>query len=128
MGRRKSVKFEGEAHWFSLPHAASIAGVTKPELIRKALAGELAYQDDRFGRPIWFAAPEIFALQKLAKEAERAKVAKQGSQKLRLKTPRQLEAEWARISRDREEQRRDGPFLDAHLRLTLPGDRSHAKK
>ena len=128
VGKQKDVKFDGEVHWFSLPHAASFAGMTKPELTRRALAGELTYQEDRYGRPIWFAAQEIFALQKVAKEAERAKIEKQGSQKPRQKMPRQLEAEWAKISRERDEQRRDGPFLDAHLRLTLPSEEPQTKK
>ena len=128
VGKQKDVKFDGEAHWFSLPRAAALAGMTKPELTRRALAGELAYQEDRYGRPAWFAAPEIIALQTAAKEVERTKMQRQESQKPRQKTPRQLEAEWARISRDRDEQRRDGPFLDAHLRQTLPSEEPQRKK
>ncbi|WBX86237.1 hypothetical protein [Sphingosinicella microcystinivorans] len=118
-----SVKFDGTAHWFRLPYAASLTGITKPQLSRMALAGELAFEADRYGRPLWFVASEIQTLQKTFTKAGAAKTVA----KTKPKTPRQLEAEWARMSAKRDAGRRDGPFLNMHLRLTLPRDKPGKK-
>lgn len=115
----KLVRFDGEIHWFSLAHAASLLRTTRRKLSERAMAGEFRYEGDKFGMPSWIPEPEITAIRAAKLKAESAKP----EGKPRAKTAKQMENEWARISAANAKEPRDGPFLEHHLRLTLPDER-----
>lgn len=88
----KLVRHDADGIWLAAALAAEKSGLTKPELARRALAGELAFQGDKFGRPVWFAEPQIMALARANHEAELAKAAKPK----RKLTDAQMEAQHTR--------------------------------
>ena len=110
------VRFDGVAHWFSIDRAAALIGTTVPKLDARARAGEFTFEGDEDGNPCWFRQADVTALHVAKRQAERTKAKRPP----RPKTAAQLEAEWARISEANAPIRRDGPFVDLHLRLTLP--------
>ena len=123
--RKPDVKFEDHMHWLALPLAAKRIGVTKRQLQAMAGEGKAKFQPDGLGQPWWFAESDIAALRKDFLTAEREREAKR---KPRSKTAKQLEAEWARQAKANQKELRDGPFLDVHLKLTLPQDDPDDKK
>jgi hypothetical protein len=87
----KLVKFEDGIHWLVIKLAAEKSGLTKPELARRALAGDLRFLPDSYGLPEWFAEPDIDPLRKALLEKETARKGKPP----RKKSLKQLEREWA---------------------------------
>jgi hypothetical protein len=85
------VKFEGGIHWLTIKLAAEKSGLTKPELTRRALAGDLRFLPDSYGMPEWFAEPDIDPLRKAFLEKEIVRKEKSP----RKKSLKQLEREWA---------------------------------
>ncbi len=120
MAKRKSdVRQEGETYWFSLPMAAGLAGLTQLEMMRRANAGELI-TDPKVTDDYWFEREEIWALKK-AREARSAewKQRNPNGAKKRVKTPEQLEKEWARQSEDLKKGRRQGGGVSVHYEKVL---------
>jgi hypothetical protein len=116
---RKNVLFDGSRHWFSLPYAASVSRLSKPEIIRRALAGEFEFQEDKFGKPIWIISSPILELQKAAQKLETEKRLKQKDAKPRQKTASQLEAHWARLSQSNAKEPRDSCLTAHRIRATI---------
>jgi hypothetical protein len=112
----KLVRFDGNIHWFSLAHAASLLRTTRRKLASRAVAGEFKFEPDKLGLPEWLPEPEITAARGAKLAAEKAKM----DHKPRPKTAKQLEAEWAKISAKSASTPRDSAFTLHHLRLTLP--------
>lgn len=88
----KLVRQDGSGIWLAASLAAQKTGLTKPEFIRRADAGQLAFQVDRNGNPAWFSEPEITALSRERRAAELANP-KPPARKL---TDKQLEAKATR--------------------------------
>ncbi len=84
------VRLEDGIHWLVAKLAAEKSGLTKPELARRALAGDLRYKADQYGMPVWYAEPDIDPLRKaeLVRKQERQKKTP------RSKSAKQLEREW----------------------------------
>jgi hypothetical protein len=113
-----AARFDGKVRWFTLAYAAAALNTTKRELAARVLAGEFRFQEyDRFGAPMWVGEAEVTAARTAIQAPMRGKPA---IRKPRQKSPRQQEAEWAKISAANAKKVRDGPFLDLHLRMTLP--------
>ncbi|MDB5575439.1 MAG: hypothetical protein JWR80_615 [Bradyrhizobium sp.] len=108
--------FDGETHWLGVSAVAGLLGTTNRKIIERALAGEFRFKEDRFGLPGYVAEVDIAPLRAAKFVADRAKKPPAPRQK----TPRQLEAAWAKISAENAKAPRDGPFTTAHLRHTLP--------
>ena len=118
MAKAQPVRFDGIEHWLSLARAAEELGSTKRKVASRAAAGELRAEGfDKYGMPLWIAAAEVIALRLANKEKARAKAQKA---RPRTKSAKQQEREWAAESASRAYAPRDGPFVDMHLRLTLP--------
>ncbi len=88
----KLVRFEDGVYWLVAKLAAEKSGLTKPELARRALAGELRYQANQYGMPIWYAEPDIDPLRK----ARLAQALSKPVRKPRVKSAAQMEKEWAK--------------------------------
>jgi hypothetical protein len=101
----KLVRFEDGIYWFVAKLAAEKTGLTKPELARRAFAGDLRYKDDTFGNPVWFAEPDIEPL----REAALAKQLNSKPTMRRPKTQKQLEREWAKSAKLTDVPLRQGP-------------------
>ena len=69
----KLVKQDADGIWLAAPLAAEKSGLSKPELARRALVGTLRYHADQFGKPAWYAEPQIMELAKARLETERTK-------------------------------------------------------
>lgn len=118
------VRFDGAEHWFSIDRAAALIGSTAPKLDARARAGEFGFEADDDGNPCWFRQTEITPLHLAKLQAARAKAKRPP----RRKTLAQLEAEWAHIAEANDRARRDGPFLNLHLRTTLPNPSAKPRK
>ena len=92
MKQGKQVRQDAEGVWLAPSLAAQRSGLTKPELTRRALAGELAFKDNKFGQPRWYSEREIT---KLASELAQKKSTEVARPK-RQPTAKQLEARYAR--------------------------------
>lgn len=84
------VRFEEGIHWLVAKLAAEKAGLSKPDLARRAMAGEIRFQANKYGVPCWYAEPDIIPLRK----AFLAKQRKEASSPRRQKSLAQLETEW----------------------------------
>ena len=113
----KLVRFEDGVYWFVSKLAAEKTGLTKPELARRALAGQINHKTDKYGNPTWYAEPDIEPLRKenLDRKLEQA------PQKKRPKTDKQLEREWAAAPKLNEIPLRMGPVA-AHLEKLIFSD------
>ena len=118
------VRFDGAQHWFSIDRAAALIGTTAPRLDARARAGEFAFDADGDGNPCWFRQDDITPLHLAKLKSSREKAKRPPCPK----TSAQLEAEWARIAEANERARRDGPFLNLHLRSTLLTPSAKPKK
>ena len=100
MAKKPDVRQTGNTYWFSLPKAASLSGLTKNDLMRRAESGELK-TDPSLPSEYWFDREEIWAL-KMAKE-ERS-IAWRDRNKDRPIPPDKLkgrqEREWEKISEE----------------------------
>lgn len=86
----KLVRFEDGIYWLMAKLAAEKSGLSKPELARRAMAGEIRFQANKYGVPLWYAEPDILPLRK----AFLVKQRKEASSPRRQKSPAQLEREW----------------------------------
>lgn len=103
------VRQDASGIWLAAPLAAQKSGLTKPELFRRASAGELAYRDDLPGRHWWYREDQITLLVKARGDAERAQPARP---KVR-RTDAQVEARHTRqwkseIARERSARTKAG--------------------
>jgi hypothetical protein len=123
--KTNSTHSENGVYWFKLATAASLLGTLPRKLAERVLAGEFRFKDyDALGFPRWIAEPDVTAARATITAAKRDKAM---SAKSRQKTPKQQEAEWARISSAMAKPPRDGPFVEAHLRLTLLDPKKHKR-
>lgn len=128
----KLVRQDSDGIWLAASLASEKSGLTKPELVRRALADELAFQPDRNGKPAWYAEPQIAALARDRYEAELAQAAKPK----RPLTDAQLEAQYARQWKAQAKTARygGGGPVTAHLEKAMiaaaiapTGDRSNTR-
>lgn len=87
----KDLMFEEGIYWLSPAYAAHKTGLTKPELARRAVAGEIRFKEDWSGNHDWYALPDIDPL----RAANLAKTLKKKPAKHRPKSLAKLEREWA---------------------------------
>lgn len=113
----KLVRFEDGIHWLVAKLAAQKSGLTRPELARRALAGELRYQADKYGMPIWYAEPDIDPLRQINLQSTLTKP----KPKTNPKTLAQLEREWAKAPKLNQGGYRLGP-VSAHLETIMLSD------
>ena len=118
VAKGKLVWQDADGIWLAPPLAAQRSGLTKPELARRALAGELAFKDDKFGRPRWYAETEITKLASELAQRESVKVARPKRQP----TASQLEAQYARQAAELPQsssQGRGGPVTAHYERVMI---------
>lgn len=96
----KLVLFADEIHWLSPAYAAQKTGLTKPELWRRAVAGEIRFRTDSIGKPNWYALPDIDHL----RARHLVKQQNKRPPKRHPKTDVQLEKEWAKVDSKRSSQ------------------------
>lgn len=113
VAKPKLVRFEDGVHWLVAKLAAQKSGLTKPELARRALAGELRYQADKYGMPIWYAEPDIDPLRQINLLAKPSKP--------RAKSLTQLEREWAKTPQLNQVGYHLGP-VSKHLETIMLSD------
>lgn len=114
----KLVREDEVGIWLVASLAAQRSGLTKPELARRALRGELRFQEDSVGRPHWYLEPEIAALAKTKFDVERTKAQKPKRQP----SKRNLEARYRREAEELRSTSRhcqNGPLLAHGNRVTI---------
>lgn len=89
------VRFEEGIHWLVAKLAAEKAGLSKPDLARLAMAGEIRFRSDKYGVPRWYAEPDILPLRKAFLSKQR----RAASAPRRPKSAAQLEREWRKGAR-----------------------------
>lgn len=87
----KRVLFEDGINWLSPKFASEKTGLTKPDLARRAIAGEIRFKEDLNGKHLWYALPDIDPI----RAANLAKQLAKKPTKRRPKSLAQLEREWA---------------------------------
>jgi hypothetical protein len=87
----KLVLFADGINWLSPKFASEKTGLTKPELAKRAIAGEIRFKEDWTGKHLWYALPDIDPL----RAANLAKKMTKKPTKRRPKSMAQLEREWA---------------------------------
>ena len=70
------VRRDGDNFWLAAPLAAKKSGLSKAQLTRRALAGELRYQQGESDKYPWYAEDQIAQLAKAKIESDRAKATK----------------------------------------------------
>lgn len=108
MAGSKVVWQDSGGIWLAATLAAQKSGLTKPELHRRADAGQLQFRDDLPGKHYWFAEPQIAAL-------AREKLAAERSAPVRAKrtlTDSQLEARHTRKWEKEVEKSRTRPRIE----------------
>ena len=128
----KSLEFEGETSWLDRARAAALLGTTKAKIGTRAIAGELRYVANAFGKPILISKTDIEAPLAAKRAADDARLAAERAKpkpnrervpKPRQKSSAQWEAEWERTSaRNAQHRRKGGIFQEHHLRMTLPNE------
>ena len=122
MAHKAKVKLENGEHWFLLPYAAHLLGTTQAKMKARAVAGEFAWQEDRHGLPLWFKAAQITEARSALQKAEAVARTEQAA-KPKAKSPRQLEAQWAREAAANQPRILGGMNQLLHLKLTLPTEK-----
>ncbi len=117
--QRDNVWFDGKRHWFSVVYAASVSRLSRPEIVRRALAGQYAYQEDKFGRPLWIESAPLLELQIIAQKLEAEKRERLKISTPKPKTAKQQEAAWARMSVQNAKTPRDGSLTAHRIRATI---------
>lgn len=111
----KLVKEQDGLIWLALRLAAEKTGLTKPELARRALAGNIRFLDDQYGKPIWLLEEDIHPL----RVEKFQKLSTTEPRKLRAKSPAQLERQWEKISEDRPRKSGMGPVSTHYEKVML---------
>ena len=107
----KLVRQDAEGIWLALSLAAKKTGLTKPELVRRAISGGIKFLPDEDDQPAWFFEPEIATM---AREQREAALAKPKNQPRKI-TDAKLEARMTRQWKEEAKTRRyGGSPLGAH--------------
>jgi hypothetical protein len=96
-------------------YAAQLLGTTQAKLCERAFSGEFAFQENKYGSPSWFLEREINAARAARIAHEREKVPR----KPRAETKAQVEARWARQSKENQSQYLRGGAVSAHYERVL---------
>lgn len=118
----KLVRQDKTGIWLYLTLAASKAGLSKNELLRRAGEGQLAYRDDLPGKHWWFRESEIAALAKARIDAEWGKAPKPKREKTEKELARAIGAKLERNKKGGRVVLGGGPMVKHAERLTLPRD------
>lgn len=118
MTRGKLVIQDADGIWLASRLAVERSGLAKPELERRALAGELRYKPDNRDRPQYYSEPEISGLAKTSALPKSSPPLKPKRQP----TAKQLEARYARQAKEltaTSRQGRGGPVSAHYTRVMI---------